>query len=217
MNIKGKSIAFLGDSITEGVGASSNAATYHALIKNKCALSESLNLGISGTRISRQTVTYGGRVAWDRCFIDRVESIPLDVDLLVVFGGTNDYDHGDASLGSFDDRSEYTFYGALHSLVKSIRKRLPDATVVFMTPLKRVGESPENAKVYKGFSLYEYVAAIKTVMDHYNIPVLDLYNESGIEPCDPENRKQNLADEVHINDNGHKVVAEMLVSFLAAL
>ena len=68
MEIKGLKIAFLGDSITEGVGASSPDAFYHSVLKEKCGLAEALNYGISGTRVSRQKKTYMDAVAWDRDF-----------------------------------------------------------------------------------------------------------------------------------------------------
>ena len=32
-----------------------------------------------------------------------------DADVVVVFGGTNDFGHGDAKLGTFESRDPYTF------------------------------------------------------------------------------------------------------------
>ena len=87
MEIKGLKIAFLGDSITEGVGASSPDKVYHSLLKERCGLSEAINYGISGTRIARQKKTYMDAVNWDRTFLSRVPDIREDVDAVVVFGG----------------------------------------------------------------------------------------------------------------------------------
>ncbi len=35
-----------------------------------------------------------------------------DADIIIVFGGTNDFGNGDAPFGEMSDRTPYTFYGA---------------------------------------------------------------------------------------------------------
>ncbi len=218
MEIKGFKIAFLGDSITEGVGASSPDTVYHSVLKERCGLAEALNYGISGTRISRQRKTYMDTVAWDRDFISRIPDIREDVDAVVIFGGTNDYDHGDAYFGSFDDRTEYTFYGALHILLESLIKKFPDKTIIYMTPLHRHDERDITlAKIYKGRRLCEYVAAIKEVCAYYSVPVLDLYATAGMNPCIPEQNELYFADGLHPNDNGYRRIADRLEGFLKSL
>ena len=58
MELKGKKINFLGDSITEGAGTSCEAARFTCVLKDIAGLSEIRNYGIGGTRIARQqTVT----------------------------------------------------------------------------------------------------------------------------------------------------------------
>ena len=218
MEIKGLKFAFLGDSITEGVGASSPDAVYHSVLKERCGLAEALNYGISGTRIARQKKTYMEAIAWDRDFISRIPEIREDVDAIVVFGGTNDYDHGDAYLGSFDDRSVYTFYGALHVLLETLIKKFPDKTIIYMTPLHRSDERDHTSvKVYKGHKLCEYVSAIKEVCAYYSVPVLDLYATAGMNPCIPEQSELYFADGLHPNDNGYRRIAERLEAFLRSL
>ena len=218
MEIKGLKIAFLGDSITEGIGASSPDKVFHGILKERCALNDALNFGKSGTRIARQTKTYNNRTEWDASFISRVDSIPSDVDMVVVFGGTNDYDHGDAKFGLFDDREDDSFYGALHQLLKSLIKKFPDKTITFMTPIHRFDEYDCSlAKVYKGHSLSEYVSAIKEVCAFYSVPVLDLYATSGMNPCIPEQNVYFFKDGVHPNDNGYLRIADRLEGFLKSL
>lgn len=218
MELNGLKIAFLGDSITEGVGASAPDKIYHAVLKEKCGLAEVYNYGISGTRISRQKKTYMEATAWDRDFISRIPDIREDVDAIVIFGGTNDYDHGDAYLGSFDDRTEYTFYGALHVLLETLIKKFPDKTIVYMTPLHRSDERDLTlTKIYKGQSLSKYVSAIKEVCAYYSIPVLDLYATAGMNPCIPEQSELFFADGLHPNDNGYRRISERLEGFLKSL
>ena len=54
MELKGKKIAFLGDSITYGVGASCAETSYVGAFAKESG-AQVFNFGVSGTRIARQT------------------------------------------------------------------------------------------------------------------------------------------------------------------
>ncbi|MBE6645127.1 MAG: SGNH/GDSL hydrolase family protein [Ruminococcaceae bacterium] len=217
MDLKDLRAAFLGDSITEGVGASSRENSYPAILAANTGI-KSLNYGLSGTRIARQKKTYGNHVEWDRNFISRVDEIADDAKVIVVCGSINDYMHGDAELGCFDDRNEYSFFGAMHILLDRLIKRFPEAHIVFMTPPRFVGDlSPEYAYINKGHKFSEYLRAVKEVCDHYSVPVFDLYLESGLDSNITELRERFYSDGVHLNDNGYKRVAEKLEEFLRKL
>ena len=43
-----------------------------------------------------------------------------DADGVVVFGGTDDFGHGDAPIGTPSDRTYDTFYGACHVLFSKL-------------------------------------------------------------------------------------------------
>ena len=47
--------------------------------------------------------------------------------MIFVFGGTNDYGHGDAPLGKQGDNDPLTFYGALYDLYQRLLKKYPGA------------------------------------------------------------------------------------------
>ena len=117
MEQKGKKINFLGDSITEGVGASNGTLCYVAQFAAATG-AVCRNYGISGTRIARRRVPYDNP-NFDRDFPSRVPEMDPDADVIVVFGGTNDYGHGDAPLGEMSDRTVWTYYGALQLIFKS--------------------------------------------------------------------------------------------------
>ena len=118
MELKNKKIVFLGDSITEGSGASSIENRYTDLI-GKMTGAVCYNHGIGGTRIARQDVKSENPLH-DLDFLSRVGELEEDADIVVVFGGTNDFGHGAAPFGTFSDRTAYTFYGALHSLYTAL-------------------------------------------------------------------------------------------------
>ena len=126
-------------------------------------------------------------------------------DCVVVFSGTNDFGHGDGWLGVLEDRDEYTFYGALHTLILLLLDRYPDRRIVFITPLHRLTED-ETTNDEIGLcraKLIEYVKAIREVCAYYSIPVIDLYETSGIQP-----EVEIMPDGLNPNDDGAILLAE---------
>lgn len=209
MELKGRKINFLGDSITEGVGISSIEDTYWMLLKKYCALSEARGYGIGGTRIARQHLQENP--IWDQDFISRVDEMDPDADVIVVFGGTNDFGHGDAPLGKMSDRTPYTFYGACHVLMRKLLERYPDADLVFMTPLHRYVEERGERR------LKDFVEAIRETAEYYGIPVVDLYAESGIQPQVERMQSRYCPDGLHPNEAGHHRIYRRLRGRLETL
>ena len=206
MELKNLKVNFIGDSITEGVGASSYETCY---VSRFAAMTGAIcrNYGISGTRIARRKVPYE-IPEFDRDFNSRYQLMEEDADVIVVFGGTNDYGHGDAPIGEMSDRTVWTFYGALHCLYTGILERWPESTIVIMTPLHREWEDLDTPH------LQPFVDAIREVAEFYSLPVLDLWATSGLQPRVPINKEIYFADHVHPNDNGHRVIAQKLKRFL---
>ena len=219
MDIRGKKIAFLGDSITEGHGVSAPEHYFCNLLKETYQLEKALNYGIGGTRIAKQLQASGNPV-WDNDFVTRVDDMDPDVDIVVVFGGTNDFGHGDAPLGTKYDRTNYTFYGACHLLMEKLIAKYPEATIVFMTPLHRCNEDNfrgDGGKAQDVAPLSTYVEIIKEVMTYESIPVLDLFAVSGIQPKVEVLREKYCPDGLHPNDAGHVLIANRLAGFLQTL
>ncbi|MFU0827863.1 MAG: SGNH-hydro domain-containing protein [Lachnoclostridium sp.] len=221
MQLKGKTINFLGDSITEGVGASEDKYRY---VDQIAAMTGAVcrNYGVSGTRISQQPDPSPSEcLDWDYDFLSRAKTM-LDADVVVVFGGTNDFGHGYAPIGKMEDRSQKTFYGALHCLFTYLMERFPKAQLVVMTPLHRDNENNPmgdggNRKTVATGVLRDYVVAEREVAEYYSIPVLDLYAVSGIQPAVKINRELYLPDGLHPSDLGHRLIAEKFVNFMKLL
>ena len=216
MELKGTKINFLGDSITEGAGTSSHDKMFTMLIEREYgAICQ--NYGIGGTRIARQKTPTEEK--WDRDFISRVPEMDNDADIVVVFGGTNDFGHGDAPLGTMSDRTPYTFYGALHCLYTALTEKYPDVPVVILTPLHRLNEdSPKgDNKPEPVGTLKEYVNIIREVAEYYSFPVLDLFKESGLQPKVPVIQKKYIPDGLHPNDAGNEILEHKIARFLETL
>ncbi len=222
MNFEGKKANFLGDSITEGVGTSSPEHIYLNVLKKNIGLAEARNYGISGTRYAIQKGT-----DWRpkdnyvdvNSFCERFDQMDEDADLVVVFGGTNDYGHGDAPLGTFSDRTPETFYGACHYLYSNLIRKYVGKTIVVLTPLHRRVELCDKAE-YKAVSygtLKDYVNIIREVAEYYSLPVLDLFASSGMQAAVEEVRATYMPDGLHPNDLGNKIIAHKLEKFLEIL
>ncbi len=195
MKLEGIKANFLGDSITNGYGVEDKKDVYWNVLKRECGLAEARGYGINGTRIAIQHFPTSPSI--DQYFLSRVPDMDEDADLVVVFGGTNDFGHGDAPLGTMSDRTAYTFYGACHKLIRELIHRYPNAEIVFMTPLHR------EIEVNGEKNLADFVKAIREVTEYYGVPVVDLYATSGIQPQIEENKNCYCPDGLHPNEAGH--------------
>ena len=139
-----------------------------------------------------------------------------NADVVIVFGGTNDFGHGDAKIGNFDSRDEYTFYGAMHILCTKLINKYPDAEILFMTPLHRLGEEEKVNKFgrMREAPLSRYVDIIKEVAGYYGLRVLDLFHTSGIQPNVDIMREKYMPDGLHPSDAGAEKIANRLYEFL---
>lgn len=205
---KTKKIACLGDSITEGVHA--NGWQWHRYIdqwaKNNGIETTIVNLGIGGTSVC--TSSYVTDTL--KPFVNRLETIPVDADVVTIFGGTNDWGNN-AALGTIDDTGTSTFYGAYKHILEWLAINRPNAKVMTMTPLKRYfrggGTTWVNAQTTpnnQGNLLQDYVKAVKDVSDLYAVPCVDLHNDSGLNPVIESVRNRFMGDGLHPTAEGNK-------------
>ncbi len=210
----GKTIVFIGDSITEGVGASSVDNCWASLVTKEGEFAKGHNFGVSGTRIAWQKEEKCAE--WNENFVERIDRLPEKTDFVLVFGGTNDYGHGDAPLGKLGDKTTETFYGAMDVLLVKLLEKYPEARIALLTPIHRDKEELyyNDFGVRNCGTLETYVNAEKAVCAKYGIPVLDLYTTSGICPANPVNMAIYTTDGVHPNDRGYRLIADKVLQFI---
>jgi len=224
MKLQGKRIAFLGDSITQGSGTSDpENCRYDNVLHRRFGLAEHYNYGIGGTRLAHQSVP-SDPPKYDLCFCGRAYFINPDADVIVVYGGVNDYIHGDAYFGDMADRTPATFCGAVYYLMNMLKNTYPGKTVVFVTPAHMcfAGVSDQYAttgpkKKPDAKPLLAYVEVIKARGAEFDIPVLDLFEKLPIDPNREEDRNQYTVDGLHFNNAGHRVLARVMGDFLESL
>ena len=224
MKLEGLTVNFLGDSITEGTGVTNIAENrYDNRLKRMYNLGATNNYGIGGTRLAHQEKP-SDKPRYDLCFCGRAYNMDPTADLIVVYGGVNDYIHGDAYFGRMEDRTPETFCGAVYFLMELIKTLYPGTPVVFMTPahchFRGVSDrevSPRPVKKPDAKPLKEYVMVIKERGEELGVPVLDLFENLGIDPNNEEEMTLYTEDGLHFNDYGHAYIARALGDFLTNL
>ena len=223
MELKGKIIDFLGDSITEGVGVTDQNNRYDNIVHRRLELAAHYNYGIGGTRLAHQSAP-SETPRYDLCFCGRAYLLEKSADLIVVYGGVNDYIHGDAYFGKMEDRTPDTFCGAVYFLMNFLKTNYEGKQIVFMTPahmhFKGISDKCLSGRPIKkpdAQPLSAYVEVIKARGKELGIPVLDLFEKLPIDPNNESDREKYTVDGLHFNDDGHEILANTLCDFLESL
>lgn len=140
-----------------------------------------------------------------------------DVDLLVIFAGTNDYG-GNRAIGSISDGlGAGAFYSDVRDVIDTVYTLKSDIRLCFWTPLSR-GDFPDQpvhpAANSAGVYLQQYVDAIIEVASEFGIPVLDLYRNSGFNEY---NLADKTVDNLHPSDDGFSDIVRVGSSFIRQL
>ena len=207
-------VIFLGDSITEGVGASSEDNKYVNKVAELCKI-EVKNFGVSGTRIARQT-TPSEYILFDYDFQMRAEVMSKDADRVFVFGGTNDYGHGDAKIGSENDDSPYTFYGGLNNLMRKLIGTYGKERICFILPMRRFQEENlfgQGCRKEPSLNLKGYVDIIRSKCEKEGVEYIDLYADGLPKPLNDKGDEYTI-DGLHPNNKGHLYIAERIKEYL---
>ena len=202
----GKVANFLGDSQTDDAG-NYKSVFFYDWLKDILGLSATNSYGYSGTTI----MPIDGQ---NKSFLERYPSMSDDADLIVVWGGTNDYHYGHA-LGDVDDTENTTFCGALNNLCKGLITKYPQKSILFVTPTPRGNISSAVA------TQKEYADAIIEVCGKYCIPVFDAFRKCNMPivadaTWDSEGNiiRKYTVDGLHLNDLGHEILGKSMANFI---
>jgi lysophospholipase L1-like esterase len=201
-----KKINFLGDSITDP-NQTYTTKWYYDYLNEQKQFSVVRKYGQSGSSISATNTGQGE-------FAERYATMDNDADLVVVFGGINDYLSNRAPLGVFADRVVTTFYGACHVLMEGLINKYPTRKIVFMTPIPNPDGDVANTH---GITLKQIVDVIKEVAAYYCIPVLDLYTIGGMQTKVTVIKNTYVPDGIHPNVSGHRLIADKLSVFIESI
>ena len=206
-HLENLSIGFLGDSITVGVGASDTAHSYVGLMNKEFA--DVKNYGKSGCLIANES-------GFSNPMCLRYNLMSDDLDIVVVYGGTNDWYYGTA-WGTVDSIDDTTFLGALNVLMSGLVEKYCGKEIFFVTPMSSDFHSyntdDQNAC---GKTMLDYRNAIIERATYHAIPVIDLYGMCNMDVAhNAANKTYYSSDGVHPNDAGHKRVHDRIVTFIS--
>lgn len=211
----GKKMVCVGDSITAGSGTTQ---TYWSMLTDLMELESMTGMGIGGSCVSAQS-DYG---TGNSPLISRYKNIP-EADLITIFMGTNDWGH-ETPLGTIDDTTDVSFYGALNVIIPGIMTLHPNARLIWITPMHRYGFGTSKilgtAFTYdhvpngRDCTLKDYVDAIKAVCERYSVPVIDLFSMSGLHPSIAAHKSTYMPDGLHPNKAGHEKMAYLIQKWL---
>ena len=212
---EGKKLITIGDSITEGVGASNSNTTYPAYLKNKYGLNV-VNTGIAGATWANYNDGYD-----DISIIHQVDNTNFsDADFVTIFAGTNDFgrQNGD-TIGNTTDTGKNTVKGAMNYVIGKILTQNPNVKIAIITPMWRqrivAGDNKDSdTNALGGQYLIDYVKAIEEQAKYNHIPCLNLYETCLI---NKHNYSTYLSDGLHPNDKGYELLADKIHSFLESV
>ena len=193
----GKTLLTYGDSITEGINASTDSDTSfkktyagYVAIRNNMNF---VNLGWSGATMAddnQKPFIHNGKI------YEHFDNKLITPDYITVWFGWNDYAHfidgTGITLGKLGDTDESTFYGAYAKACELLINKFPKARIGLIVQYG-TDEQWRNA--------------VKNIANKYGLPYLDLYNnfqciynnEFGVEENIANLRKETfLADGTHL-------------------
>lgn len=155
-------------------------------------------------------------------FATRYVNMTDDADAVIVMGGTNDYQ---TPRGAWNDAVNTTFYGALNILCLGLLDKYAGKPIIFMTMPQNKTEYANNIldplTVLKNLpdtgtmSTQVRAEAMKRKCAQYSIPIVDIYNESGINGADTN--QVYYYDNIHPSLIGQERIAEMILPMLCKL
>lgn len=202
-------INILGDSITFGLYAEPLENSFVNLLA-KSFNAEIRNYGVCGMRMTLRPKEYADAPHDFFCFKNKVDEMNHDANLMLVFGGTNDYGPTNCPLGKLGDDTVHTVYGGIECLIKELLKHYKKEQITFISPLYREDENMEagSGSSYRG-PLSKIRIAIQEECKKYNIYYLDIKDKIGKAEGNPL-----FEDGLHPNNEGHALIAKTLEEFL---
>lgn len=212
MVLEGKKIAFLGDSITRGIYLPNENDCYAKILERAVAWGGFYNHSVPGSRIGEYVGPDPKRIKGS--FLQRYPQMPDGMDIVVVFGGTNDFGIGNAPMGTPFDQDPYTFYGAVNLLFDGLKRKYPDARIVTVLPLHRRDEHKPNA--YSGAVLEAYIDVIRKKASDCGFSICDLRIAHGLDGGEAY-YSDFLEDGIHPLEKNHALLAKEMLDYLQTM
>jgi lysophospholipase L1-like esterase len=195
---QGKRVAFLGDSMTDSCRVGTTCIYWEYL----------------GELLGIKPFVYGiNGNQWDGIYRQAMklhQERGTDIDAILIFAGTNDYNQ-DLPIGMFFKETrkqtncngnmvtrkyripimnDSTFCGRINKVMSYLKNNFPQQQVIIMTPIHRGFakfsennvQPDENYCNGQGLYLDAYIDALKQAASYWAVPLIDLHSISGLFP-----------------------------------
>ena len=190
----------LGDSISSTDYANGHPYWYH--------LKNDHNMTVRNYAKSGAWISDGGTLTISNIY----DTMDDDADIITVFAGTND-DLSVNALGTMSDRTNTTFYGALHILYSGLVNKYPGKKIGVISIMSRSSYIPGDGGPWDRKN-----NAILEVAKYYNIPVFKAHEEFNLPVHIETIKNMYVPDGLHPNEAAHRdVMARRLKKWLESL
>lgn len=180
----------VGDSFTEGYGASSREATWASIAVGTLGWRATID-GVGGTGFSKRSATDGSQGVGFRDRLLRHADDGVDYDVVVLQGGLNDW-----------QASAVQEAAAVRHAVRTAQDAWPDAVVVVFGPAEPLGDGVRRLKLLPAIREASEEAGAVFVDPSAPTPWITRSNTSVFD----------LGDGLHLNDAGYAYLAARFVA-----
>ncbi len=210
--LTGKSVLFVGDSITEAICEVNIAQTHIAAgWPGRIGMANEMffiNKGLSGASISNCRGT--------NTVLAQLQSMKTSsFDLLIMHGGVNDaWDSAPVgqmtALTNFDETTfdQSTFAGGLEYLFWYAKTYYPDAVKGYIINFRLPGSN-----IGRLSDMSEYFAVARDICDKWDIPYLDMYANDELNARMKATTRYALGDYIHPNERGYDILYPYVEQF----
>ena len=149
-----------------------------------------VNYGVGGTSIAKKWS------ATSDAFCIRYVDMQNNCDMVTVWGGVNDFSLN-IPMGTKGSTNTMTFYGALKVLIEGLINKYPGKKIGFVltSPVNYTDTTLNycfDETNTEGLKLSDYNNAIIDMCHDYSLPILDLYNNSGMNQLNMQIMTSNI-------------------------
>lgn len=190
--LKGKTVVFLGSSVTKGFAAHNNSFAEYIAKKDSCTC---IKEAVNGT-----TLIDNGEDSYIERMRDRLDP-KQQVDLFICQLSTNDATHN-SPLGEISESCDLESFD-VETVCGAIEYIIAYAKETWHCPVMFYTNPQYDSKPYA-----KMVEALLKIQEKWQIGVIDFWNDEQINRVSPEKRKLYLQDPIHPMKAGY---AEWLV------
>ena len=213
--LKGKTMLFMGDSISYGSGDGvSPFRTGRAWAGRIADWTGAIitNASVGGAKVSYQR----GDDNW--VYSQYIPHQNTKFDIIVMHGGVNDARHN-RTIGALSEgkdeatlkKNQPTYAGGLEWIFYNVSKTNPDAKLFFIANHRLDGHSTGHAK-----DMSAYFDIAKAACEKWGIIFIDLYNNKELNDKLETTTTKYLPDTLHLNAAGYDIITPYIISALEA-